>query len=69
MFGPFWPNELREQVARAGPATAVSRERFIELMIASGKSRRAARMQAKIAVIMGSEVLIGGKMWTIKREE
>ncbi len=69
MFGPFWPNELREQAARAGEATIVSRERFVELMMEAGKTREQAEMHATIAETMGSAVLIGEKMWKIGVEQ
>lgn len=67
MFGNTGFLHMMED-AQAMPHITVSREEFIRLMVTSGKSKKDAKLQAKVASIMGSHVMIGKQMVAIKRD-
>lgn len=69
MFGPAGIRRAQELKAEADKATeriTVSRAEFIRLMVADGKIKKDAELQAKLCATLGSAVLIGGRMVSIR---
>ena len=51
------------------PSREVTREEFVRLMIADGKSESEAKAQAAFCVSLRSEVQIGNEVLYVKRKE
>ena len=70
MFGDIArAQRLRAKAATVTEHITVTREEFIKLMVASGKSMKEAELQAKISSIMGGECLIGTTFVSIERRK
>lgn len=50
------------------PSVEVTHEEFIKLVVESGISQEEAEMQARIAKIMGSELLLNKRYVSIKQD-
>lgn len=72
MFGAFNVGKVMAMRSRAASAShrVVSKAEFIRLLVATGKSRREAELQAKISVQLGdTECLVGNELLSIKRRK
>lgn len=64
----MFPNMQRYMRAKYGnlPEVEVTREQFIEKMMATGVTKEKAESHATITKLMGSSVMIGEEMVSIK---
>lgn len=66
----MFPNMQQYMKAKYGnlPEVEVTREEFVEMMMAHGKTREQAEFQATMSVGLGAAVMMGEKMVKIKEE-